>query len=509
MGLNIIPLVLFLSHEATLLDFEFDGELLAPDVSTSSARSYIEEQLLYTVGHLNSNNSVGRLDRVTLSSIEVTAQAGSTLVRFHAKLPVAWGSKTAFPTTYVLTLPRAMGPASLQSFAENYKASCTDSGAHDVDSGSMWYYYRPSKPGCTLAEADVVKTTATATLSPENTSGKYPELPKVWEDGTLKVVAIFEKYEGRATTVADAGIAAFNTFVQGIKTELARFSLVTKPATVPTNPGVNMPDITFTAKLGSGRRVTVTALLVDDVVSAGAAFDTRYGALSTRADLIAYNGHAGLGSRVRGLASKGRFVAKQYLIIFMNASDTFAYGDGGLAQRRTGLNGDDPAGTKYLEVVSNGMPTYFSSMPNGTLALFRGLMSVDTPRTYDQIFGGVDRSQVVSVTGEEDNAYYPAGGPGPWTGLDESSTVSKSAEVQYSTPTLAAGRYLFTLTGTGDADLYVRLGSAPTTTVYDCRPYQSGTSEQCAVDLATPERVYVMVRGYATTSTFRIVGEAQ
>ena len=31
--------------------------------------------------------------------------------------------------------------------------------------------------------------------------------------------------------------------------------------------------------------------------------------------------------------------------------------------------------------------------------------------------------------------------------------------------------------GTGDGDLYVRFGSQPTTSAYDCRPYASGNAE--------------------------------
>ena len=48
------------------------------------------------------------------------------------------------------------------------------------------------------------------------------------------------------------------------------------------------------------------------VAAAGAAFDRRYEELSTSADLIAYNGHAGLGQNVRALAQNlrhGRLVS--------------------------------------------------------------------------------------------------------------------------------------------------------------------------------------------------------
>ena len=60
--------------------------------------------------------------------------------------------------------------------------------------------------------------------------------------------------------------------------------------------------------------------------------------------------------------------------------------------------------------------------------------------------------------------------------------------------------------GTGDADLYVKIGANPTTTSYDCRPYKTGSNETCKVTLAQPTTVGVMVNGYASTSTFKVVG---
>jgi hypothetical protein len=58
--------------------------------------------------------------------------------------------------------------------------------------------------------------------------------------------------------------------------------------------------------------------------------------------------------------------------------------------------------------------------------------------------------------------------------------------------------------GTGDADLYVRRGAAPSTSSYDCRPYKSGSAETCSVTLAAPAVVNVMVRGYSASSTFTL-----
>jgi Zn-dependent metalloprotease len=55
--------------------------------------------------------------------------------------------------------------------------------------------------------------------------------------------------------------------------------------------------------------------------------------------------------------------------------------------------------------------------------------------------------------------------------------------------------------GTGDADLYVRVGAAPTTTTYNCRPYLSGNNETCNIaSQTTNQRIYIMLRGYSAYS---------
>ncbi len=66
----------------------------------------------------------------------------------------------------------------------------------------------------------------------------------------------------------------------------------------------------------------------------------------------------------------------------------------------------------------------------------------------------------------------------------------------------------FTISGgTGDADLYVKAGSQPTTSSYDCRPYKSGNAETCSIAAKTAAtRIHVMLRGYSTYSGVSLKG---
>lgn len=60
--------------------------------------------------------------------------------------------------------------------------------------------------------------------------------------------------------------------------------------------------------------------------------------------------------------------------------------------------------------------------------------------------------------------------------------------------------------GTGDADLYVRRNSAPTTSSYDCRPYKSGNAESCTFSSTSAGTYYINVRAYASFSGVSLKG---
>ncbi len=490
------------------LDATFDGKLVTD--SSWNDNQTIQDQLLYTVGQLNGMTAVGRVDKAVIKNVQKSTVDGKTQITYTATLPIIWNKRNSIPNTLDLQLPLDVSYSGQDAFASKYKEDCVDFGAHDVDSGSMFYYFRPRNSGCHLAATDVFGAKATLAPSPTTTTGKFPEYKKVWEDGTLNVVAIFGKYEDGATS-GDAGIDGYNEFVAAMKSELSSHDLTTVPANVSSSPGVSAPDIEFNATLDGGRKIHVVALLTDNVNTGlqDPTFRGRYESLSTRADFIVYNGHAGLGSNIRALASAGKWVAGQYVVVFMNGCDTFAYVDSSLSQAHKSINPDDTTGWKYIDIINNGEPAFFASMAGATMAVFRGLIAYDAPKTYEQIFTNIDDSQLVMVTGEQDNEFTPGGGgePQPWAGLDESGSVAHGATKSWETPTLEAGTYKFDMTGTGDADLYVKIGGKPTTSSYDCRPYKTGSNESCTVNLAQPTTIGVMVRGYASsTSSFALKG---
>jgi serine protease len=59
--------------------------------------------------------------------------------------------------------------------------------------------------------------------------------------------------------------------------------------------------------------------------------------------------------------------------------------------------------------------------------------------------------------------------------------------------------------GSGDADLYVRQGSEPTASVFDCRPYLTGNNEACPIATAVAGRYFVNITAYQGFSATSLV----
>ena len=105
----------FTSDVATLLVMDLDSQLVTS--TTANASGQIRAQLMYTVGHLNAEPGVSRLDKLNLSNVS-TVGIGNGLYRisYHVKLPVAWGSKTNLPSQYTFTLPKRVDATGQQAF---------------------------------------------------------------------------------------------------------------------------------------------------------------------------------------------------------------------------------------------------------------------------------------------------------------------------------------------------------------------------------------------------------
>ena len=94
-------------------------------------------------------------------------------------------------------------------------------------------------------------------------------------------------------------------------------------------------------------------------------------------------------------------------------------------------------------------------------------------------------------------------------GVPVSGISGASGSQQYWTMSVPSGasNLVFTISGgSGDADLYVRFGSQPTTSTYNCRPYLNGNNETCSFAAPSAGTWHVMLRAYTAFSGVTLTG---
>lgn len=123
------------------------------------------------------------------------------------------------------------------------------------------------------------------------------------------------------------------------------------------------------------------------------------------------------------------------------------------------------------------------------------------PGIYHVMVSGYSAFSGVSLV-----ANYTAAASGGGSTLDNLS-ATRGNWLHY-TITVPAGMSSLTATssgGTGDSDLYVRRGNRPTTTQYDCRPYETGNNESCSISNPQAAIYHVSLRAYSSFTGLKLV----
>jgi hypothetical protein len=105
----------------------------------------------------------------------------------------------------------------------------------------------------------------------------------------------------------------------------------------------------------------------------------------------------------------------------------------------------------------------------------------------------------------------PGGGPltkgVPKTGL--AASTGNSINFTLAVPAGSSNLSFNMSGGSGDADMYVKFGSAPTDSSYDCRPYLNGNNETCSFASPQAGTYHVRLKAYSSFSGVSLVGDYQ
>ncbi|WP_369946501.1 M4 family metallopeptidase [Vitiosangium sp. GDMCC 1.1324] len=195
----------------------------------------------------------------------------------------------------------------------------------------------------------------------------------------------------------------------------------------------------------------------------------------------------------------------------------------------TGLSGSSGNKKYYALEVPAGKPSLSFAISGGTgdADLYVRYGAVPSSSTYDCRPYASGNAENCSFTNPQAGTWYvmvnaysaysgvtlkgsydgTGGGTGTPTTETASGTVTKNENDPFGPYSVLAGTtFTVTMTGTRNPDLYVRFGTAPTTSKYDCRSNTSGASETCTLTVPAGQSVaHVLVRGAGSgTATYNL-----
>ncbi|MGO2127207.1 MAG: S8 family peptidase [Pseudoalteromonas prydzensis] len=358
--------------------------------------------------------------------------------------------------------------------------------------------YQHSAQGSSWHGTHVAGTVAAVTNNGEGVAG-------VAYDAKVVPVRVLGKCGGLTSDIADGIIWASGGSVSG----------------VPAN--ANPADVINMSLGGSGSCSSTTQNAINQARNNGTVIVIAAGNDNDNAN----NYNPGNCNGVVNVASVGRNGGRAYYSNYGTSIDVAAPGgaqsfandsEGVLSTHNSGSSSPSSDSYHYSQGTSMAAPHVA-----GVAALIKQAKPNATPDEIESILKSTTRSFPASCnncgTGIVDAAaaVAAAGGttPPPPTGnelLDGQALTGLSggaSSTTFYTMTVPSGASNVTFTmsgGSGDADMYVRAGSAPTTSTYDCRPYKNGNNEECSIDNPTAGTYHVMLSGYSAYANVSLVG---
>ncbi len=153
---------------------------------------------------------------------------------------------------------------------------------------------------------------------------------------------------------------------------------------------------------------------------------------------------------------------------------------------------------------------YLDEFPNATPSQVES--AIESAAIANKVTDARSGSPNLLLNNFSDNGGGP--GPGPidgtlTNGVAKTGLSGASGSQTYFTlevPSGASDLSFVMSGGSGDADMYVKYGSQPSTSSYDCRPYRSGNNETCNISNVQAGTYHVMLRGYSSYSGVSLVG---
>lgn len=383
-----------------------------PNITTM--RRLIENQIDHAIGPMSvaKYKAVPKGDQV-ISNIKISSKNEnlySVSYEYTGTIVVENGPKTS----YEVVMP--IDPAKIYSAAMvgSYNP-CTDD--HYQTEGDFWYFWNPENPGCKLILGEdylIIKAKITRF---KNTTISYPEYQNLPDENGITTIHVLfglddPTKDRNPITSSDINADNYRQFRNYLVKQgyiAKRWSTIEIKKIAQTTNG-KAPFVETLEKENISYRFFFGPTGIDED---SLAFHWFYKDAIENASVLLYGGHSGLGGHLdlamieESLGVSIKFNKKRYQIFFFDSCTSYKYYNQQYFERKVSTK--DPNGTKKLDIFTNGLGTYFHTMPNSNKALAIALDKAlnyakdATYVSYQSLAKQIDSDNLFGIIGDEDN----------------------------------------------------------------------------------------------------------
>lgn len=304
--------------------------------------------------------------------------------------------------------------------------SCTDSAPDHQTEWFYWYFWDPKRSGCDHREGvEYQMITAHLGRATENQAASFPEYKKLLQSNgqgnrfqlTFAFGYVEDPADPKPDSDWDAGIMEYRSFASHVRTTLS--GLRESKILQKEYRGASQPDKAI------GRRFQGKLRGVDVVINVVAAAGIDQMELFARSFAHDHDGFFGWfgHSRVGSGFDAERFwqmvqrspdyysVATDYQLVYWGGCNSYSYYTLPFFEfKARAANGMDPNGTKGLDIIANGLPSYFHLNADNAAITLKHLLNWEARPSYQTIVNELEAKAqtsgidvLVAVLGDEDN----------------------------------------------------------------------------------------------------------
>jgi hypothetical protein len=414
----------FVSRKASEAEMQFEHwvEIRSKDKpSKSEAMAQVEEQVLHLFGPMEreENYSVPKEDHeITINKIEPSeTNLYKIYYSYRGTIVVEKG-----PRKFIEVLLPNNPDTIFSESSSGKKNFCTD--PHYQTEGDFWYFWSPTAHSdkCPLKEGEHYETIRAEIQRIANDRISYPEYHRLANKNNEVIIMVLFGMDDPSLNhdpmkSKDITAGSYRGFRNGLIQMGFTFEDLTNEQVKKIIP---KSDSAFTfeeafKEYGDAKIRLQLFYGESGMDEKSEAFHYAYRNGIKNASVLIYDGHSGLGdhldlSKIAKLRNfRFDFPKEKYQIFFFNSCTSYTYYNARYLQRKESAR-SNKSGTKNLDLLVNGLATYFDEEQVGNLTLIRAIdlwAKNGTWTSYQTLAKRIDTENLFSVIGDEDNPNRP------------------------------------------------------------------------------------------------------